>query len=91
MGVSIFIEQTSGRRLDVTPGWRSKLHSMLLDNGLYGHLDRGDIPRLCHLALCQRLEEEKMPWAWSGEIAEKCFKIVRYIERCGSATVWYEH
>lgn len=52
MGVSIFWSKTIPTEHFITPGGRSAMHQVLLDQGLYGTLDASDIPALLQFARC---------------------------------------
>ena len=84
MGVSILM---NGK--DITPGWRSMMHGLLLDGFGTGspYLTRSDIPALIELRDKQRREVEEGPFAWSQEIADTFDRIIARIRKRGSATV----
>ena len=84
MGVSISL---NGR--DITPGWRSMMYQLILDEFGTGspYLDKSDIPSLERLRDEQRRGSEDPPFDYSEEIAG-CFNvIIEAIEKTGTAAI----
>lgn len=89
MGVSISM---NGK--DITPGWRSMLHQMLLDNFGAGSplfLVSTDIPKLVEMRDKQHRgsnhPHDHPPFDWSHEIADAVDKIIALIKKRGSAQI----
>lgn len=88
MGVSIYM---NGK--NITPGWRSMLYQMLLDNFGTGSplLGKSDISKLTELRDKQYLgsehPSEQPPFNYSPEIAEKFGMIIARIKKRGSAQI----
>lgn len=88
MGVSIYYETPRGKRVDITPGWRSMMWSLLLDNGLTGSLTYTDIESVMRVATEQnRGGEEKPPFDWCLEIAAKMYELIEAIRKYKTVTV----
>lgn len=90
MGVSIGYQPVEPRTYWITPGWRSKMHGLLLDNGLYGQLGKSDIPTLRRVGHDQRKGVEPPPFDYSDDIRAAFDKLVRAIRKHGQIVVVYE-
>lgn len=92
MGVRIEVWRTGEKKaVDVTPGWRSAMWSLLLDNGLTGRLDRNDIPDLIEVRNAQRKGVERAPFDWSQDIADSFDKITDILNKDGTCVVTGTH
>jgi hypothetical protein len=81
MGVSIIMNG----RTNVTPGWRSMMHSLILDE--FGsscvRLYRDDIPALERLRDTQMRGRNDPPFDWSRDIEASFNKIIGNIKKRG--------
>lgn len=89
MGVSIDIK-TSGRWVDITPGWRSQAASWLKEIG--GDRDllvftAVDLPALRYRRRFQRRGQSEPPFDQSSEWTDFFDRIIRQIKRHGEALV----
>jgi hypothetical protein len=74
---------------DITPGWRSMMHGLLLDGFGTGspYLTKQDIPTLIQLRDKQLKGFKPAPFDWSQEIADTFDKIIARLKKRGSATI----
>lgn len=86
MGVSI-IMQIGRKEIDITPGWRSMMHTLLLREHLLGMLSAADIPALEKLAKEQFKGEQEPPFDWSQDIHNTFQKIIDAINKHGSVII----
>lgn len=91
MGVTIYYETTRGKRVDITPGWRSMLWKMLIDNGLTGCVGLEDVPVIKELAKKQNRGDADPPFDWSLEIAGKLYLLAEAIQKHKTVTVKGEY
>jgi hypothetical protein len=80
MGVSIEYISSTGKREDVTPGFRSMMAS-LLDSYRGRKLYADDIPELEAIAETQYRGEKEDGFDWSQEIHDNIHKIIAAIQR----------
>lgn len=90
MGVSIGWQPVEPKTRWVTPGWRSMMHQLLLDNNLYGQLDKSDIPLLLKLGREQMKGIKDPPFDYSDSIHAAFKALARAIRKHGSIVVVYE-
>lgn len=90
MGVSIGWQTVIGRTHWITPGWRSMMHQLLIDNDLYGDLDRRDIPLLLKVGREQRKGIAEPPFDYADDIRKAFQSIARAIRRHGTVRTVYE-
>lgn len=79
MGVSISWYPVDPHPRDITPGPRSMMHQLLLDNSLYGQLGKSDIPVLL-----------KLGRGSGGEIQKAFQALARALRKHGSIIVTYD-
>ena len=91
MGVSITLETKRGKEIDITPGWRSMMWSLLLDYGLVGRLTDDDLTLLVQARDNQRTGERNSPFSWSQDIADSFDQIIAAIKRDGSCVIFGVH
>lgn len=82
MGVSMEWRPATGRKWRyINVGWRSMLYNLLLDRGLLGGLDAGDVEALQEVAITQNKGVRAPPFDWSQDIHDAIMGIVKAIER----------
>jgi hypothetical protein len=89
MGVSIGWQpmDPEPRWLDI--GWRSMMHQLLLDNGLYGRLDRDDIPLLRKIGRTQYRGVKEPPFDHADDIQKAFEDLIRAIRKYDVILVTY--
>lgn len=87
MGVSIGYQPIEPKTTWITPGWRSMMHQLLLDNNLYGLLDKNDIPLLLKIGKEQCKGTRDPPFDYAEDIHAAFRTLVRAIRRHGSVVV----
>lgn len=88
MGVSMEWRPAKGGRWRyINVGWRSMLYNLLLDAGLLGDLDAGDIEPLQEIATNQRKNIAVPPFDWSQDIHDEIGKLIVAIQRHGGVSV----
>lgn len=91
MGVSIWYRTHTGKRVNVTPGWRSMMMSLLEENGLLGELDSS------HVALLREIGEQQLrgqadpPFDYADDIKEMFERMAVDIEKGGFINVAYAY
>jgi len=94
MGVSIILIGPRGGETNITPGWRSMMYGLMMDefqtggNFLFG---KEDVPTLRRLATEQRKGEKEPPFDWAADIQESFNKIIANIEKYDRALVECYH
>jgi len=94
MGVSISI----GKK-DITPGWRSMMYQLLLDN--FGYIQTGysvefilmdyDVPTLKHIKKHQYKDIKEKPFDYATDIEQSFDEIIKIIEKKGEARITCRH
>lgn len=90
MGVSIGYQVDKSRTTWITPGWRSMMHGLLLENGLYGILSREDIPTLLKIGREQCRGNREPPFDYADDTHDAFKSLVRAIRKHGAVTVIFE-
>jgi hypothetical protein len=90
MGVSIGWQPIEPTTRWITPGWRSMMHQLLLDNNLYGQLDKSDIPTLLEVGRKQMRGVKDPPFDHADDIQKAFQSLVRAIRKHGSIVVIFE-
>jgi hypothetical protein len=89
MGCSILVYTKDDEEINVTPGLRSMMHSILIDRCLEGGLNASDIPELRKAAEKQERDRDR-EFGWSQDVYDSFQKIIEIIERDGSCAVVVE-
>ncbi len=87
MGVTLIVTTPRGKEIVLDPGWRSMMNSLLLDNGLMGHLDKEDIPLLREVGEVQLKGVREPPFDHSDQIKDAFDVIIGALEQHGAVTV----
>lgn len=89
MGVSIGWQRTEPRTNWLTPGWRSMMHELLMDNGMYGVLYPSHAPLLREVGDKQMKGLRDPPFDYSDDI-KACFEeLATALEKHGEIVVVY--
>lgn len=88
MGVSLEWRPAGARKWRyINVGWRSMLYNLLLDAGMIGILDAGDIETLRKIAETQCKGTKDPPFDWSQDIADAIGKLIQAIQKSGDVSV----
>lgn len=88
MGVSLEWRPAEARKWRyMNVGWRSMLYGLLLDAGMIGILDEGDVEKLREIAENQCKESKEPPFDWSQDIADALGKLIEAIQKHGDVSV----
>lgn len=94
MGVSIILIGPRGGETDITPGWRSMMYGLMMDEfetgGNFWFIHE-DLPRLHKIAEQQRKGEREPPFDWADDIKASFDKIIAAVEKYGKVLVECSH